>query len=98
MQVFAYDAGRLGAARTAALVAPAVGESPASLGRAPEPQRFMKMTQGRCIALATAVPNQFFCSVYEDRPTLCRALEPGSTPCLEARERRGLASPATSDP
>jgi uncharacterized protein len=87
VQVFADDAERLGAIRTAELVAPALGEIPASIGRESEPKRFMRMTHGHCIALRTAVQNRFLCAVYEDRPMLCRALEPGSAPCLEARAR-----------
>ncbi len=89
VQVFTHDAELLGAARTAELVAPAVGESPASVGRAPEPQRFMKMTEGRCTAL-TQQANQFLCAVYEDRPTLCRAFAQGSAACLERRASRGI--------
>jgi uncharacterized protein len=96
VQVFADDLARLGAARTAEFVAPAVGEIPASVGREAEPKRYMKMTHGRCKALCTAVPNRFLCAVYEDRPMLCRALEPGSAPCLEARARRGVDSSAAS--
>ena len=87
MQVFAHDAARLGPARTAELVAPPVGEIPASIGRESEPKRFMKMKHGHCVALSTAIPNRFLCTVYEDRPELCRALEPGSVACLEARAR-----------
>ena len=87
VQVFPHDAVRLGTARTAELVAVAVGEIPASVGRASEPERFMKMTGGRCNALDTDTPNRFSCAVYEDRPTLCRALTPGSASCLEARAR-----------
>ena len=96
VQVFSDDVTRLGTVRTAELVARAVGEIPASVGRESEPQRFMKMTHGHCGALRTAVPNRFLCAVYEDRPMLCRALEPGSAPCLEARARRGVHSPAAS--
>jgi uncharacterized protein len=96
VQVFADDVANLGAARTAQFVAPAAGEIPASVGRASEPQRFMKMTHGHCCALRTAVPNQFLCAVYEDRPMLCRALVPGSAPCLEARARREVLSRAAS--
>jgi uncharacterized protein len=96
VQVFPHDAARLGAARTAELVAPAVGEIPASVGRESEPKRFMKMTHGHCIALHTAVPNRFLCAVYEDRPVLCRALEPGSAPCLEARARMKVLSRAAA--
>jgi len=92
VQVFPHDAERLGEARVEALVAASIGESPASFLRAPEPQRFMKMREGHCTALSTA-QNTFLCAVYEDRPTLCRALEPGTTPCIEARAKRGLQSP-----
>ncbi len=87
VQVFAPDAVRLGAARTAEYVATPVGEIQASVGRDAEPERFMRMSQGRCAALRSAGANCFSCAVYEDRPTLCRALEPGSAPCLEARAR-----------
>ena len=98
VQVFAHDAAVLGPARTAELVAPAVGEIPASVGRESEPKRFMKMTHGRCIALNTAIPNRFLCTVYEDRPVLCRALEPGSAACLDARARmKVLSSKASRD-
>jgi Fe-S-cluster containining protein len=92
VQVFADDAARLGLARTAELVAPAIGEIPASVGRESELKRFMKMTRGRCIALNTAKPDHFLCTVYQDRPVLCRALEPGSTACLEARARMKVFS------
>ena len=96
VQVFADDVARLGPARTAQFVAPAAGESPASVGRPSEPQRFMKMTHGHCTALRTEVPNRFLCAVYEDRPMLCRALVPGSAPCLEARARREVLLRAAS--
>jgi Fe-S-cluster containining protein len=96
VQVFADDVARLGAVRTAELVAPAVREIPASVGRAAEPQRYMKMTHGTCVALRTVEPNRFLCAVYEDRPMLCRALEPGSAPCLEARARHGVDARAAS--
>ena len=97
MQVFADDVARLGSARTAELVAAPVAQIPASVGRASEPQRYMKMVDGRCKALSTDVPNRFLCAVYEDRPILCRALEPGSASCLEARARRGLDVPAADN-
>jgi Fe-S-cluster containining protein len=96
VQVFAHDAAMLGLARTAELVAPAIGEIPASVGRESEPKRFMKMTHGRCIALNTTIPNRFLCTVYEDRPVLCRALEPGSAACLEARARVKVSSSEAS--
>jgi len=96
VQVFPDDLARLGTARAAEFVAPASGEIPASVGRESEPRRFMRMTHGHCSALRTDVPNRFLCAVYEDRPMLCRALEPGSAPCLEARARLGVDSRAAS--
>lgn len=87
VQVFAADAARLGAARTAELVAPAIGELPASEGRKSEPLRYLKMTHGRCAALDTHIAGRFSCAVYDDRPILCRAFAPGSSACLEARAR-----------
>jgi hypothetical protein len=96
VQVFADDAAKLGPARTAELVARPVGEIPASVGRPAEPKRFMKMTHGHCVALDTSLPNRFLCAVYEDRPVLCRALEPGSAACLEARARMKVLSSAAS--
>ena len=90
VQVFWHDAEKLGAARVAELVAEPVGEHPASVGRPAELQRFMKMTQGHCAALRSPTPEQFLCSVYEDRPTLCHALERGGSSCRAARARRAL--------
>jgi Fe-S-cluster containining protein len=98
VQVFAHDAARLGPERAAAYVAPPVGTILASVGRDAEPLRFMKMTEGHCAALCITPPNRFLCDVYEDRPTLCRALEPGSDSCLEARARRGIDTPRTPGP
>lgn len=86
VQVFADDALRLGPTRLAELVAPPVGETAASGGRAVEPQRFMRMTQGHCSALRT----NLLCAVYEDRPVVCRVFEAGSAACIEARSRAAL--------
>lgn len=94
VQVFPHDAARLGPARTAEYVAPAVSEIPASVGRASEPQRFMKMVDGHCVALRITDGTRFTCDIYDERPVLCRALIPGSTSCLEARAARGLEVPA----
>ena len=90
VQVFPDDAERLGEARTTELVAAPVAHIAASVGRQAEPLRFMKMSHGHCTALQTDKPNRFTCAVYEDRPTLCRALEPGGSSCIEARARRGV--------
>jgi Fe-S-cluster containining protein len=97
VQVFAHDAERLGPARIAALVAEAVGEMPASPGRPAEPRRFMKMENGHCAALEISPSGRFTCTIHEHRPTVCRSLEPLTSPCLDAqREKspwRGLPVP-----
>ncbi len=85
-----HDVGRLGAERVAEHVASPVGEYPASPGRPAEPQRFMKMSHGHCTALKTSAPDRVLCTVYDARPTLCRAFEPGSESCEEARARQAL--------
>jgi hypothetical protein len=49
----------------------------------------------RCAALIGDGPTTpFRCTIYPDRPTSCRDLEPGSPNCVFARRRVGL-SPAT---
>ncbi len=46
---------------------------------------YMKMTDGHCAALAlrrTAEGDpEFFCTIYEKRPQVCRDLERGSPEC-----------------
>ncbi len=96
VQVFAHDADVLGPEKMAEFVAPAVSATEASVGRPSEPNRFLKMVDGHCKALNLSVPGKFTCNVYENRPTLCRALTPGTTPCLEARARRGVGTRAVS--
>lgn len=46
---------------------------------------FMRMSEGRCAALelrrADDGTADFFCTIYERRPQVCRALERGSPQC-----------------
>ncbi|WP_171161568.1 YkgJ family cysteine cluster protein [Usitatibacter palustris] len=44
----------------------------------------------RCVALQGAVGERVRCSVYEQRPPVCRDVVPGDERCLEARRRHGL--------
>jgi Fe-S-cluster containining protein len=44
-----------------------------------------------CIALAGKVGTQVACSIYADRPELCRQFEAGSPECHQARRALGLA-------
>jgi uncharacterized protein len=44
-----------------------------------------------CIAFAGKVGEACGCSIYEDRPLLCRKFQVGDTLCREARRRAGLS-------
>jgi Fe-S-cluster containining protein len=47
--------------------------------------RFMKNDGDKCAALDTSVAGKYPCGVYAVRPDGCRAVEPGSPACMEAR-------------
>lgn len=42
---------------------------------------------GRCVALEGVIGTNVSCSIYEQRPAVCRRFEAGSPGCLDARER-----------
>ncbi len=46
----------------------------------------MRCTGNRCDALKGEVGKQVYCSIYEVRPQICHACEPGDDACLMARE------------
>jgi Fe-S-cluster containining protein len=50
----------------------------------------MRWAGGRCAALKGEVGVATRCSIYEVRPQVCRACEPGDDACLTARRRHGL--------
>ncbi|MFA6285774.1 MAG: hypothetical protein WC661_00215 [Opitutaceae bacterium] len=54
---------------------------------------YMKMTDGRCAALALRrTPEggpEFFCTIYEKRPQVCRDLARGSPECEGERDTKG---------
>lgn len=50
----------------------------------------MKCTGERCNALTGKIGEATACSIYEIRPHVCRACEPGDDACLMAREKWGL--------
>jgi Fe-S-cluster containining protein len=54
---------------------------------------YMKMTDGHCAALSLrATPAgepEYFCTVYENRPQICRDLARGSPECEGERSRLG---------
>ncbi|MCB1520003.1 MAG: YkgJ family cysteine cluster protein [Hyphomicrobiaceae bacterium] len=45
----------------------------------------------RCAALAGEVGVATSCTVYENRPVVCRDCQPGDDACTMAREGRGMA-------
>ena len=53
--------------------------------------RFLKRDPAtqRCVRLAGEL-GDCACSIYELRPNLCRALQPGDEHCLEARRKFGF--------
>jgi Fe-S-cluster containining protein len=50
----------------------------------------MRSDGGRCRALKGEIGGSTECAVYELRPDVCRACEPGDDACLMARRRHGL--------
>jgi Fe-S-cluster containining protein len=53
----------------------------------------MKMTESHCAALeirrGAAEQPEFFCTIYEQRPQVCRDLARGSPQCAGEREVKG---------
>lgn len=50
----------------------------------------MRWTGERCAALSGKVGEQVACTIYADRPIVCRDCVAGDEACLMARERYGL--------
>lgn len=57
-----------------------------------EPQglNVMRQQHGRCIALHGRLAIDTTCSIYEDRPEICRVMEPGCWACVDIRKQWGL--------
>ena len=45
---------------------------------------------GRCLALSGTIGTKATCSIYRERPTPCRRLQPGDPLCLKARATHGI--------
>jgi Fe-S-cluster containining protein len=50
---------------------------------------FMRLVDGHCRALRVDGAGQFACSVYEQRPEICRELQRGSPACAGERALKG---------
>jgi len=47
----------------------------------------------RCVALAGELGQQVACTVYAQRPSPCREVQPGDAQCLKARAAHGMPVP-----
>jgi len=56
-----------------------------------EETRRMTCDGDRCIALRGEVGKGCRCAIYDRRPAVCRAFEPGGSACKEARVALGFA-------
>ena len=57
-------------------------------------EAFMKMADGHCAALVIRSAGdgpEFFCTIYESRPQICRDLARGSPECAGERARKTAA-------
>ncbi|HNB27282.1 MAG TPA: YkgJ family cysteine cluster protein [Alphaproteobacteria bacterium] len=50
----------------------------------------MRCIGDRCAALQGEIGKSTACSIYENRPDVCRACQPGDEECNMARRRHGL--------
>ena len=50
----------------------------------------MRCIGNRCAALSGIVGARTACTIYENRPHVCRACQPGDEECHMARRRHGL--------
>jgi Fe-S-cluster containining protein len=55
-------------------------------------ERHMRLrgSEQRCVALEGKLGRHVSCSIYELRPSACRAVKPGSRECRRDRRERGI--------
>lgn len=56
----------------------------------------MQSHGNRCVALAGEIGRRAHCSVYENRPLVCREFQAGSEDCLMVRRSFGLPAASRS--
>lgn len=72
-------------------------EDDAALARIPEAyvnarMSGMRCEGNRCAALTGKIGQSTSCAIYEMRPDVCRACEPGDAECTMARRRFGISA------
>ena len=55
----------------------------------------MRWASDRCAALSGEIGKSTSCAIYEVRPDVCRACQPGDEECNMARAKYGMAPVAT---
>jgi Fe-S-cluster containining protein len=56
---------------------------------------YLRMNDGHCAALSVTEQGQFFCSIYEKRPAICREISPGDPQCqAEVQQKSARATAA----
>lgn len=68
---------------------PALARLVILLRRGDHVRRTLRTVDGACAALERG-SGSVRCTIYEDRPTICRDVATGSDTCLAARRARGL--------
>jgi Fe-S-cluster containining protein len=88
VQLFEDDLLALGPERVDALVVTSERPGGAQV-------HFMRMSNGHCAALDVASPHP--CTIYEDRPLLCRVFQIDSSSCREKRGQAAFQSPPANE-
>jgi Fe-S-cluster containining protein len=72
-----------------------LGDDAAQLAQFIGNRAFMRMAHGHCIALnvrpSTSGESEYFCTIYERRPQICRDLARGSMECSAERALRMIS-------
>jgi Fe-S-cluster containining protein len=50
----------------------------------------MRRNKGRCVALEGRLGHEVSCTIYDQRPEICRTMEKGSMGCLAIRANWGF--------
>lgn len=72
-----------------------LGEGAERLTREIDGARFLKMVDGRCAELQHQ-EGDWVCSIYKNRPAVCRQLQRGSPACLTERALKRRTALTTS--